>query len=65
MADAEDKTPSLQADSKNPFSQVPIEITISVGRARPLIRELLQMGENAILPLARSKIRSNFMSATA
>ncbi|MGH1453210.1 MAG: FliM/FliN family flagellar motor switch protein [Paracoccaceae bacterium] len=53
MADAEDKTPSLQADSKNPFSQVPIEITISVGRARPLIRELLQMGENAILPLDR------------
>jgi len=53
MAEAEDKTPSLQADSKNPFSQVPIEITISVGRARPLIRELLQMGENAILPLDR------------
>ena len=51
MAEAEDKTPSLQADSKNPFSQVPIEITISVGRA--LIRELLQMGENAILPLDR------------
>ena len=24
----------------NPFSQVPIEVTISVGRARPLVRDL-------------------------
>ena len=51
MAENEGTKPS--ADSSNPFSQVPIEITISVGRARPLIRELLQMGESAILPLDR------------
>ncbi|UYV37577.1 FliM/FliN family flagellar motor C-terminal domain-containing protein [Rhodobacteraceae bacterium D3-12] len=33
------------------FSSVPIEITISVGKARPLIRDLLSLGENAVLPL--------------
>ncbi|MDQ7069254.1 MAG: FliM/FliN family flagellar motor C-terminal domain-containing protein [Rhodobacterales bacterium] len=38
-------------DVNNPFTSVPIEITISVGKARPLIRELLQLGENAVLPL--------------
>ncbi len=33
------------------FSSVPIEITISVGKARPLIRDLLSFGANAVLPL--------------
>lgn len=33
------------------FSSVPIEITISVGKARPLIRDLLELGANAVLPL--------------
>jgi flagellar motor switch protein FliN len=37
----------------NPFSQVPIEITISVGKARPLVRDLLRMGRDAVLPLDR------------
>jgi flagellar motor switch protein FliN/FliY len=36
-----------------PFANVPIEITISVGKARPLIRDLATLGENAILPLDR------------
>lgn len=40
-------------DSASPLASVPIEITISVGRARPLIRDLLQMGTNTILPLDR------------
>ncbi|KUJ78880.1 FliM/FliN family flagellar motor switch protein [Ruegeria profundi] len=35
----------------NPFEAVPIEVTVSVGRARPLIRDLLNMGENAVLKL--------------
>ncbi|MFK7939536.1 MAG: FliM/FliN family flagellar motor switch protein [Roseovarius sp.] len=38
-------------DTSNPFSSVPIEITISVGKARPLIRELLKLGQDAVLPL--------------
>ncbi|MEZ5777413.1 MAG: FliM/FliN family flagellar motor switch protein [Paracoccaceae bacterium] len=35
----------------NPFVQVPIEITVSVGRARPLVRELLRLKRDTILPL--------------
>ncbi|WP_136635999.1 FliM/FliN family flagellar motor switch protein [Pseudooceanicola onchidii] len=37
----------------HPFASVPIEITISVGKARPLIRDLLAMENNAVLPLDR------------
>lgn len=40
------------ADS-NPFAQVPIEVTISVGRARPLVKDLLRLSRDAILPLDR------------
>ena len=36
-----------------PFAQVPVEITISVGRARPTVRELLTMGPDAVLALDR------------
>jgi len=39
--------------TSNPFSQVPIEITISVGKARPLVRDLLRMKRDSILPLDR------------
>ncbi|KPQ21761.1 MAG: flagellar motor switch protein FliN/FliY [Rhodobacteraceae bacterium HLUCCA24] len=35
------------------FTAVPIEITVCVGRARPLIRDLLRLGENAVLTLDR------------
>lgn len=34
-----------------PFGQVPITITISVGRARPAIRDLLRLTRDAVLPL--------------
>ena len=37
----------------NPFAQVPIEITISVGRARPLVRDLLRLSKDAVLQLDR------------
>ena len=37
----------------NPFSQVPIEITVSVGRARPPVRDLLRLGRDAVLALDR------------
>lgn len=32
---------------------VPIEITVTVGRARPSVRDLLDLRENAVLPLDR------------
>lgn len=35
----------------SPFGQVPITITISVGRARPAVRDLLRLRRDAILPL--------------
>lgn len=47
----EQKTAS---DIKNPFTSVPIELSVCVGKARPLIRELIALGENAVLPLDRS-----------
>lgn len=37
----------------NPFAQVPIEIIVSVGRARPAVKDLLRLGRDAILPLDR------------
>ena len=41
------------ASDTNPFAQVPIEITISVGKARPLVRDLLKLGQDTVLPLDR------------
>jgi len=49
-------TPRAAADANvtdNPFTQVPIEITVSVGTARPVIRDLLQLKPDAVLPLDR------------
>lgn len=40
-----------RSDSGTPFNSVPIEITVSVGRARPLVRELLQLSEGSVLTL--------------
>ncbi|EPX84177.1 Flagellar motor switch/type III secretory pathway protein [Rubellimicrobium thermophilum DSM 16684] len=37
----------------HPLRSLPIEITVSVGRARPLLRDLLAMGPGAVLPLDR------------
>ncbi|TNF20183.1 MAG: FliM/FliN family flagellar motor switch protein [Rhodobacteraceae bacterium] len=37
----------------SPFKSVPIEITISVGKARPTVRDLLQLGPESVLPLDR------------
>ncbi|SPF81108.1 FliM/FliN family flagellar motor switch protein [Pseudoprimorskyibacter insulae] len=38
-------------DAPNPLTSVPIEITVSVGRARPLVRDLLRLEENSVLVL--------------
>ncbi|KIC50163.1 FliM/FliN family flagellar motor switch protein [Tateyamaria sp. ANG-S1] len=44
-------TTALASDAHNPFTAVPIEITVSVGRARPLVRDLVMLGSNAVLTL--------------
>lgn len=41
------------AGSRSAFTQVPIEITISVGRARPSVSELLRLTRDSVLPLDR------------
>jgi flagellar motor switch protein FliN/FliY len=44
----------MAADSDtSPFAEVPIEITVSVGRARPAVRDLLRLGPDAVLTLDR------------
>lgn len=51
MTDNSEVMGGQPVEARNPFSSVPIEITISVGKARPLIRDLLKMGRNTVLPL--------------
>ncbi|MFK7761922.1 MAG: FliM/FliN family flagellar motor switch protein [Roseobacter sp.] len=41
-------------EQTNPFTSVPIEITISVGKARPLIRDLVKLSANAVLTLDKT-----------
>lgn len=40
-------------DGASPFLHVPVEVTITVGKARPALRDLIRMGRDAILPLDR------------
>jgi flagellar motor switch protein FliN len=47
----EPRSPPLTGESA--FAHVPIEITISVGRARPLVRDLLRLRRDAVLQLDR------------
>lgn len=53
MDNARTPKPKPVADLRHAFSTVPIEITISVGKTRPLIRDLLNMERDAVLPLDR------------
>lgn len=49
-----DENPSLgqkSTDATNPFTSVPVEVIVSVGKARPLVRDLVQLDENSILLL--------------
>lgn len=41
------------ASETSPFGQVPIEVTISVGKARPLVKDLLRLARDSVLPLDR------------
>ena len=35
----------------NPFSQVPVEVTVCVGKSRPKVRELLSLAPQSVLIL--------------
>jgi len=39
--------------SVHPLQRIPIEIAVSVGKATPLISDLIKLSENAVLPLDR------------
>jgi flagellar motor switch protein FliN/FliY len=41
-------------DPNSPFTSVPIEISVCVGKARPMVRELVSLKEAAVLKLDRS-----------
>lgn len=45
--------PAAAPAADSMLHDLPIEVTISVGRARPSLRELLALGENAVLLLDR------------
>lgn len=49
----DDNLAASLGDGANPFSLVPIEITISVGRARPSVRDLLRLQRDSVLALDR------------
>lgn len=52
-----DETPRATSDAAAPgarmLQQIPIEVTVSVGKARPLVQDLLNLSESAVLPLDR------------
>ena len=37
----------------NPMGQVPIEVCVAVGRARPSVQEILGLGQDSVLTLDR------------
>ncbi len=43
----------LRPQASSALAQVPIEIVVSVGRARPQIRDLLRLKVDSVLPLDR------------
>lgn len=47
----DDTAGTTGADADHPLQRIPIEISVTVGKARPLVRDLLALGENAVLPL--------------
>ncbi|SFS87772.1 flagellar motor switch protein FliN/FliY [Sulfitobacter marinus] len=46
-------TSHAASDPSNPFTSVPIEVLVCVGKSRPFVRDLVSFGENAILTLDR------------
>lgn len=45
--------PETAPRAAGPFAQVPVEIIVAVGRARPSVAELLRLGRDSILSLDR------------
>jgi len=41
-------------NKNHPLSNVPIEVRVSVGSARPMIKDMMTMGPDTVIPLDRS-----------
>ena len=54
MDDIKNAAETPLEQGSNPFTRVPIEVRVSVGRARPTVRELLHLRRDAVLQLDRS-----------
>ena len=55
--DAEAENPQVNSADKppnSPFLGVPIEVTISVGKARPMVSELVELQRDSVLTLDSS-----------
>jgi len=53
METPENTTDVQPSQPNGAFGQIPIEITVSVGRAKPLIGDLLKLTRDSVLPLDR------------
>lgn len=49
-----EQTNETLSGKETPFNQVPIEIMVSVGKAHPAIKDLLNLGPNSVLALDKS-----------
>jgi flagellar motor switch protein FliN/FliY len=50
----DDMTEELMRKDQNPFTQIPVEIRISVGTARPLVSDLLTLQKDSVLALEQN-----------
>lgn len=53
MAEIEGIPAGTASREDNPFTLVPVEVRVTVGRARPTVGELLNLRADAVLPLDR------------
>lgn len=53
MDDTSRPATDTTAPGSRMLQQIPIEVTVSVGKARPLVQDLLNLSESAVLPLDR------------
>ena len=53
MDDTSHPASDATAPGSRMLQQIPIEVTVSVGKARPLVQDLLNLSESAVLPLDR------------
>ncbi len=66
MDDAADTAIPVSDKAGNPFAQIPIEITVSVGKSRPLVRDLLNLKRDSVYRwTSGSRILWSFLSATS